>query len=253
MIVVTSLHDQKYEPLAEWTLHKNKKPYCEKHGYILHYDTDGGERVIGMPVVAQARPPIPDGHYPLGWGKIFLMKEAMDKYPDAEWIFNADCDVMITNPDIKLEDIIKDYAGPTTHILVPSDHHGINCGVMMIRNSPIGRAFLDTVIVGMPLYKHWYLYENQLIQDMLIGKYLWDGTYKPGGSCWSEVSNVLRQRVMNSYDYKNLPLFGGDIDYKDIWGESGQWQEGDFVIQWPATDLEYRIKAAKELHATLSI
>ena len=79
MIVFTTLHDQNYEPLAEWTLHKNKKLYCEKHGYILHYDTDGGERVIGMPVIVKRNPPIPDGHYPLGWGKIFLMKEAMDK------------------------------------------------------------------------------------------------------------------------------------------------------------------------------
>jgi hypothetical protein len=25
MIVVTSLHDEAFEPLAEWTLHKNKK------------------------------------------------------------------------------------------------------------------------------------------------------------------------------------------------------------------------------------
>ena len=80
MIVFTTLHDQNYEPLAEWTLHKNKKLYCEKHGYILHYDTDGGERVIGMPVIVKRNPPIPDGHYPLGWGKIFLMKEAMDNY-----------------------------------------------------------------------------------------------------------------------------------------------------------------------------
>jgi len=25
MIAVVSVHDEKYEPLAEWTLHKNKK------------------------------------------------------------------------------------------------------------------------------------------------------------------------------------------------------------------------------------
>jgi hypothetical protein len=39
MIVVTSLHNEAYEPLAEWTLYKNKKVYCEKHGYKLHYAT----------------------------------------------------------------------------------------------------------------------------------------------------------------------------------------------------------------------
>jgi hypothetical protein len=165
---------------------------------------------------------------------------------------NADCDTMITNMEIKLEDIIQDQTHSNTHILVPSDNAGINSGVMMVRNSPIGRAFLNTVIAGEPLYRHWYLYENQLIQDMLIGTYIWDREIKSGGSCWSDVSNVLRQRVMNSYDYKNLPIVQNDSP-NDIWGESGQWEEGDFLIQWPATSLDFRIKAAKDMCERLGI
>jgi hypothetical protein len=250
MFVVTSLHTQSFEPLAEWTLYKNKKRYCEKHGYTLHYATDGGDTVSGLKLIAK-NPPVPETHIPMGWGKIYLMKEAMDKYPDAEWIFNADCDTMITNMDIKLEDIVAEHTHSNTHILVPSDCSGINCGIMMVRNTPIGRAFLDTIIVGEPLYRHWYLFENQLIQDMLVGHYFWDEHMKAGGSCWSDVANVLRQRVMNSYDYKNLPLLKDRPNHNDIWGESGQWQEGDFMIQWPATSMEYRINAAKEMFAKL--
>ena len=56
---------------------------------------------------------------------------------------------------------------------------------------------------------------------------------------------------MNSYDYANLPLLKDKPDYNDICGESGQWQEGYFMIQWPATSLEYRINAAKEMFAKL--
>lgn len=252
MIVVTSLHNEAYEPLAEWTLYKNKKVYCEKHGYKLHYATDGGNQVSGLDMIALSKPPVPESKVIIGWGKIYLMKDAMEKYPEAEWIFNADCDTMITNMEIKLEDIIKDQTHSNTHILVPSDNGGINCGVMMVRNSPIGRAFLNTVIAGEPLYRHWYLYENQLIQDMLVGTYIWDREVKPGGSCWSDVSNVLRQRVMNSYDYKNLPIVQND-SHNDIWGESGQWEEGDFIIQWPATSLDFRIKVAKEMCERLGI
>jgi hypothetical protein len=192
-------------------------------------------------------------HICIGWGKIYLMKEAMEKYPDAEWIFNADCDTMITNMEIKLEDIISNYTHSNTHILIPSDCNGINCGVMMVRNSPIGRAFLDTIIVGEPLYRHCSMFENQLIQDMVYGKWFWWGEEKPGGSCWSDVTNVLRQRVMNSYDYKNLPLLKDRPSHNDIWGESGQWQEGDFMIQWPATSLEYRINVAREMYDRLRI
>ena len=157
MFVVTSLHTQSFEPLAEWTLYKNKKRYCEKHGYTLHYATDGGDEVSGLKMIAK-NPPVPETHIPMGWGKIYLMKEAMNKYPDAEWIFNADCDTMITNMEIKLEDIVAQHTHSNTHILVPSDCSGINCGIMMVRNTPIGRAFLDTIIVGEPLYRHWYLF-----------------------------------------------------------------------------------------------
>ena len=124
---------------------------------------------------------------------------------------------------------------------------------MMVRNSPIGRAFLDTIIVGEPLYRHCSMFENQLIQDMVYGKWFWWGEEKPGGSCWSDVTNVLRQRVMNSYDYKNLPLLKDRPSHNDIWGESGQWQEGDFMIQWPATSLEYRINVAREMYDRLRI
>ena len=36
-------------------------------------------------------------------------------------------------------------------------------------------------------------------------------------------------------------------NYKDILGTDGQWQEGDFLVQWPSTDLDYRINEAKKI------
>lgn len=246
MIVVTSLHDDTFEPLAEWTLYKNKLEYCLKHGYKLHYAKDGGDKVSGLKMMAKL-PPIPDTHSPMGWGKIFLMKEAMEKYPEAEWIFNSDCDVMITNMNTKIEDIVKEHATGNTQILIPADCNGINCGNMIIRNSPIGKAFLDTIIAGMPLYRHWYMYENQLIQDLFVGTHLEETGVVPGGTFWARVGKVVPQRVFNSYDYTKLPRLKDRKNYNDILGTDGQWQEGDFLIQWPSTELEFRIRAAKEM------
>ena len=68
-----------------------------------------------------------------------------------------------------------------------------------------------------------------------------------GGTFWSRVGKVVPQRVFNSYDYTKLPRLKDRKEYKDILGTDGQWQEGDFLIQWPSTDLEFRIKAAKEM------
>ena len=61
MIVVTSLHNEAFEPLAEWTLYKNKQKYCEKHGYKLHYATDGGDEVSGLKMLA-TNVPVPEMH-----------------------------------------------------------------------------------------------------------------------------------------------------------------------------------------------
>ena len=251
MIAVVSVHDEKYEPLAEWTLHKNKKLYCEKHGYQLHYASDGGASIAGKPMMAKPQPPIPDTHIPMGWAKIFVIRKIMQQHPEVEWIFNTDTDVMITNMETKLEDIIKEHAGPNIHILIPADCNGINCGNMLIRNNAVGKAFINTIIAGMPVYRNWYLYENQLIQDMFVGSHLRESGITPGGTLWASVGKVLPQRVMNSYDYSNLPLLKNRSEYKDILGTDGQWKEGDFLIQWPSTDLEYRIKAAKETHSRL--
>ena len=92
--------------------------------------------------------------------------------------------------------------------------------------------------------------ENQLIQDLAIGSHLREDGMKPGGTLWAEVIKVLPQRVINSYDYTKLPLLKNRPNFNDILGTDGQWQKGDFLIQWPATDLEYRINAAKEMYNT---
>jgi hypothetical protein len=245
MFVLVEAHDAAYEPLAQITLHQNKKLYCEKHGYVLHYSDDLGVKASGGRPQVSKLPPIPDEYFPSGWGKIFVMREAMEKYPEAEWIFNIDTDAMITNMDKKLEDLVRTVAVESTHVAIPADCNGINCGVMLVRNSPIGKAFLETVIAGMPLYRHWYMFENQLIQDLAVGTHLEEDGMHPGGTFWARVIRVVPQRVMNSYDYRNLPRLAGRKDYNDILGSDGQWQPGDFVIQWPSTDLEFRIKAAK--------
>ena len=253
MYVVVSVNDQKYKPLADWTVLKNKKVYCERHGYVLKHYEDCAESLVGKPMRA-GNPPIPEDHLPIGWAKVYAMKDAFEKYPDCEWIFNTDCDVMITNMTIKLEDIVNECTKDTNvHVIIPADCNGINCGNMFIKNSPIGKAFLDTIIAGLPLYREWYLFENQLIQDLCVGTHLTEQGVKAGGTLWGRVIKILPQRVFNSYDYKKIPLLKDRPQYNDILGHDGQWKEGDFIIQWPSTDLDYRIKEAEELYNSQKI
>jgi len=247
MYVVVTVNDENYKSLADLTVNKNRKIYCEKYGYILYHLEDGAESIVGKPMKA-GRPPIPDDHVPIGWSKIYAVRKAMQMYPDAEWIFSSETDCMVTNMNIKLEDIVAKYATENTHFMVPADCNGTNCGNMFIRNSEIGRAFINVIIASLPVYRHWYLFENQFIQDLLIGTHLEESGITAGGTTmWARVGKVLPQRVCNSYDYKNSPLLKGRMNYNDILGTDGQWQEGDFLIQWAGADLEFRMNAAKEM------
>lgn len=245
MFVVVTVNDEKYKPLAHITAIKNKKAYCDKYGYKFVHIEDGGEKLAGVPT-QPGNPPIKPTHIPIGWGKIYAMKYALNTYPDSQWIFSSETDAFITNMDRKLEDIIKICADQNTHIIIPSDVNGINCGNMFVRNSDVGRAFLDTIIAGMPLYRNWYLFENQLIQDLLVGTHLEETGITQGGTLWSRVGKVVPQRLFNSYDYKGHPTLKNRPHFNDILGTDGQWKSGDFMIQWPATSLEYRIEQANK-------
>jgi len=250
MIIVLTVNDQAYQPLAQITVDENKKVYCEKHGYMLHHVTDGGSSLCGGKIMSAKLDKTPPEQIPIGWGKIYAMQDIMTRYPECTWILNTDCDVMITNMNIRVEDILaKAGADKNTHIIIPADINGINCGNMLIRNSPIGRAFVDVISASLNLYRNWYLQENQCIQDLLVGSFLTEQGPRNGGTLWSMVSKVIPQRIMNSYDYKNLPAFKNHKDVKDILGTDGQWKKGDFMIQWPATPLDYRLKVAKIYNA----
>jgi hypothetical protein len=211
---------------------------------VFRHVTDGGDSLCGTKLVPKG-PETPPEEIPLGWGKIYAMQDIMKKCPETTWILNSDTDCMITNMNIKIEDILDKVADENTHVIVPVDCNGINCGVLLIRNSPIGKAFLDVVASSEPLYRHWYMQENQCIQDLVIGTFLTEQGVKNGGTFWSTVTRVIPQRIMNSYDYKNLPQFKNHKDIKDILGTDGQWQKGDFMVQFPSTPLEYRLKVAK--------
>jgi len=229
------MHDAYYQPLADLT---SKKRYCDKHGYNL-YDDDGTK----MPQLKfkAGLPPIPDGYLPIGYAKFFSIKSALREFPTTEWVFFTDTDVMITNLSIRLEDLVKD--ADDIHFMISGDLNGLNVGNFLIRNSEIGIGFMNNILSSMPLYKHYYMFENQYIQDCLVGTHLTEQGVKNGGSLWNMVSRICPQRVLNSYDYSGHPKLK-HRNPVDIFGHNGQWMPGDFLIHWPAMTLEERLDIA---------
>lgn len=208
MFIITSYYTPDYYPLVEKTWEQNKIPYCQKHGYqheLLRF------RWNGMPE-AQAL-------------KIKHLKNILDSTSEDTWIWWTGTDLMITNFLIRLEDVIDlNY-----HFIIASDFNGINADSMLIRNSALGREYLNLIDTMLPTINHWEG-EQHAIKI----------THKD----YPHIVKVVPQRMINSYEidiYKNRQEYAGS-NWLDDLGTDGNWQSGDFAIQWPACTLQHRLK-----------
>jgi hypothetical protein len=206
-IALVSLHDALYQPLGAITWDQNKVPYAELHGYAYCCKTEGFE------------------HFPLGFEKIYLLRDLMSSYPYLDWLWWTGCDAMITNFTIKVEDRIDN----NYHLIIATDCNGINSDSIFVRNSAEGRAYLDYIISVLPKYRTHVWYEQQALIDSLeIEEY-------------KKIIKIVPQKLINAYDYRLYP----ECQPVDKSGENGQWEPGDLLIHWPGKSLSHRIHMAQ--------
>ncbi len=207
-IVFTSFHTPNYNSLAEITLVKNKDVYCKKHNYPLLVKTSDWHNI------------------PLGYEKVYIIEYALEKFPNCEWIFFSECDTLITNMNIKLEDIIKDEK---KHFIITTDINNINAGSFFIKNSTEGRNYLQAMKDSIGKYPEE--------QAFIIDSYFGLGNFK-------DIISLYPQKTFNSYDYY---LYGNAYPSGlDIQGNNGRWEYGDFIIHLPGISYEHRINLANQ-------
>lgn len=205
MYKIISYHDATYQPLADITWNQNKIPYCERYGYQCSYEPLRG---VGHPGQLQ---------------KVEMINRELEN-PELEWLWWTGCDLMITNFTIKIEDKIdNDY-----HMVIATDCNGFNADSILIRNSQESRDYWKMVGEVVPtLHWHWEG-EQKVIKD----------TY----ANYKDQIKVVPQREINAYNYE---IYNGAYPPFDYLNTNGNWQQGDWVIQWPGAALEDRIKLAK--------
>lgn len=205
MNIVISMNDAKYQPLADITWNQNKLLYCEKHGYGSFNKTEGFRKDM-----------------PIGFEKLFIIQELMKK-PDTEWIWWTGCDAMVTNFNIKIEDRIV----PGYDLIIATDCNEINNDSFLIRNCEWSKSYIEGLIQLIPKYSNHYFYEQQAMIDTYFDH--------------KDHIKIVPQRQMNSYQND---LYPWQSKY-DLLGNDGTWQEGDWLVQWPGTQLDLRLKLAK--------
>lgn len=205
-VAIVSLFNERHKDLAELTWYNNKVEYASKHGYsaIAKTDNFSPEQV----------------HF----DKFVHILQVLKDNPDLDWVWWLDNDAMITNFDIKLEDLVD----PEYHIIMPTDIAALNTGSFIVRNSLQVKEWLEFLLSKKAEYKNdkkWF--EQQAVID-----------FYPK---FQHLFKIIPQQWLNSYDYKMY-----NVEGKDLLGQDGQWYQGDFVIHWPGLPNETRIQLAKQ-------
>jgi len=104
-----------------------KKNYCKFHNYDFIFDI------------------IPDNRYPRnkGWMKLYKLRKVIESY---DYIFTSDADVIITNRDQRISDLIVKYDLDSYMLLITTDYNSLNTGNIIWRNCPETIDFIDKVL-----------------------------------------------------------------------------------------------------------
>lgn len=208
VMAVATMNDGGYDYLAPLTWDANGLKYCEtwNYPYVVIDDCEGM---------------VP------GFCKMENLLAICNENPEVEWIFWKDCDSLITNFSIKLEDLVdNDY-----HFLIGTYWNGINSGMHMVRNSPEGRGYLEMIVGKYPEYRNHPVADQQVIIDTF-------DQYK-------DIIKIVPQRLFNSACFSD-GAHRGCPSTLDTLGLSGQWEPGDFVMHWPGQDPNLRLYLARK-------
>jgi len=189
-----------------------KKKYCENHNYYFEF------HIIDTKKYSKSN----------GWLKIIKLKEIIEKY---DYVFMSDADVIITNNDIRLEDLILEYNLNNYMLLITTDWNSINTGNILWRNCKETIDFINKILdVG-----------DHKIRNSIQEPYKTIGIYEQPTiiyliNSYEHIRNnikIIPQFKLNSY-LNNLPVSDKNNIITDIDSTINRctWEPGDFLIHF---------------------
>lgn len=225
-------HTENYNKLSRLTWEENKVLYAKRHGYAYYAKTENWKSQSANGLMT-------------GFEKLHMAKDILESHPEHEWIWWTGTDSMITNMHIRIEDKIdNDY-----HFMMSVDFNGLNADSLLIRNSAEGRQFIDEVLTLETTYVNVWDSEQRAIA-ILLGVPTSDHFWNPSSSLrlnenYSSVAKIVPQKYMNSYNFELYhPYYPHSRNNKDKLDYIGNWTKGDWLIHWPATNLDMRVQLA---------
>ena len=175
---------------------QSKREWCARHGYDFHC---GGETVW-------------DRTRPIPWSKLLYLQQFLKDY---DYLFVSDADVLITNPALKIEDVILPQLGTKDLLWTMDACDHLNSGNMLLRCSARDwiKDYFDTV---------W-------AQEDLIYHIWWEN------AAMIKVLELFPEHAMHVATCKESWLFNAYLfgpTRKTIDPPRRLWQEGDLLIHF---------------------
>lgn len=171
---------------------QSKRDYAAAHGYTF---IQGGETYW-------------DRTKPIAWSKIPFLLDVCKQVPEGSLIWQSDADVLITNPDLKLEDHIVPLLPHDKDMLLTLDACGhINSGNILFRNTAWARDFWKRVgTLKQFTYHLWW--ENAAIIEL----------FKTDPEVRAKLHVTRNHRAFNAY-LRGIP-------------DEPLWEPGDFLVHF---------------------
>ena len=192
---------------------KIKKEYCKYHNYDFIFKNYNE---------------INDDLKKNGWGKLLLLYQYLKNY---DYVFVSDADVVLTNRDIRLEDIIFKYENKESKVFITTDYNSLNSGNMIWKNTNKSFQILDEI------FKIGEDKQRYEIKEPFVPKGIYEQPsiihlYNVNDELRKYI-NIIPQYEINSYS-KILPQLKKPNIKPQIHGFVNRcnWTNGDFLVHF---------------------
>ena len=200
MLKIVTAYDSNFEQIIQLN-QPILSQYCKLHEYELVE-----HKIVNFPK-------------PASWFKISaLLLEMESLCTHIMWI---DADTLILNQSFKIETLLKE----DKQLYISKDINGINCGVMIFKNTDFIKKLLHKIDSMCDKYLNHIWWEQAALMELLEQNYM----------SISDYLEYVPQQIMNAYDRKLLHTF-----------EDGYVSNDTFILHLPSINNKQRILTLKE-------
>lgn len=190
-----------YRELSELT-YPSIKEYCKLHGYDFYSREDNirTDRIVG-------------------WERIQIICDFIDKY---DYIFYFDCDCLIMNHNIKIENLIdENYDFQIAKNSISKGWDGVNTGTFIVKCSQWSKEFFNKLNNKQEWFHKWCFEQAAIIDELANSEDVRNHT---------KIENC---RKLNAFHH--------------VWYDVDDFQFGDFIIHDAGTSNNHRFKLFTEM------